>query len=75
MNKSIRESAKTYSVFATGILAGYAASKLFKNGLSDLRHIGDRVPSISFPVIAPVIPDFDKELADIDVGSHLGFDE
>ena len=75
MNRSISKSVKMYSVFASGMLAGYAASKLFKNGLSGLKQMGDRMSSISFPEIAPVIPNLDKELAAIDVGRHLGFDE
>lgn len=75
MNRSIRKSVKTYSVFATGMLAGYAASKLFKNGTTGLKYMGDRVSALSFPEITPVIPDFDKELATSDLNSHLGFDE
>lgn len=75
MENLIRNSAKTWGIFASGMIAGLVASLLSRKSEPFILRFRKQLGRTSLPKIVPTIPRFDEELRTIEVDSHLGFNE
>lgn len=73
MENAMKKSARTFGIFATGLMAGYAATMLSRNYDEWYPKIQQKFRGISIPKVAPTIPEFDDELLSVEVDPHLGF--
>lgn len=75
MENRIKKSARVCGIFASGMIAGVAASMLTGKSRPWFLQLRKQISSISIPKILPAIPEFDKEVLSIDVETHLSANE